>query len=139
MDQALSFSGRLPAQDLSDALADCDVLLFADAVGPTSRKGSLAGSLASGRPVVALDGPQTWSELRDAGAVCIAEPTARGLADALSELLASGPAREGQGARGRSFAESRMSLAGAARAFLDALACAQAACGERDQASAPTA
>ena len=30
--------------------AACDVLLFADAAGPSARKGTLAGSLASGRP-----------------------------------------------------------------------------------------
>ena len=43
-----------------------DLLLFADPPGPTSRKGTLAGSLASGTAVLALDGPSTWAELRDA-------------------------------------------------------------------------
>ena len=66
---ALSFSGPLPAQDLSDELAACDLLLFADDPGPSSRKGTLAASLASARPVIAIDGPQGWSELAEAGAV----------------------------------------------------------------------
>jgi glycosyltransferase involved in cell wall biosynthesis len=138
MGDAVSFSGRLPAQELSDALAACDVLLFADAVGPTSRKGSLAGSVASGRPVVALDGPQTWPELRDAGAVRIAAPTPGGLADALAELLASPAARAELGARGRAFAESRMSLRGSAAAVLEALGAAQAAA-RREPAQASAA
>ena len=61
--EAIAFSGRLPAQELSDALAGCAVLLCAASPGPTSRKGTLAGSLASGRPVVAIDGHLTWREL----------------------------------------------------------------------------
>src|SRR5205823_9285381 len=59
--RVLSFSGKLPAQELSDELARCAVLLFAERGGPTSRKTTLAASLASGRPVVALDGRNSWS------------------------------------------------------------------------------
>ncbi len=44
-----------------------DLLLFADPPGPTSRKGTLAGSLASGAPLIALDGPATWPELAAGG------------------------------------------------------------------------
>ena len=51
IEEALSFSGALPAQELSDELAACEVLLFADAAGPSSRKTTLAASVASGRPV----------------------------------------------------------------------------------------
>jgi glycosyltransferase involved in cell wall biosynthesis len=118
---ALSFSGRLPAQDLADELASCEVLLFADGAGPTSRKGTLAGSLASGRPLVAFDGPQTWPELRDAGAVRLARPSPEGLADALQGLLASEADREALGRRGREFADTRMSLGRTAVAVFDAL------------------
>src|SRR5947209_11172283 len=49
--EALSFSEALPAQSLADALAACAVLLVAHPPGPSSRRGSLAASLASGRPV----------------------------------------------------------------------------------------
>jgi hypothetical protein len=62
--ERVSFAGPLPAQELSDALARCDALVFSDQGGPSSRKGTLAGALASGAPVVALDGPRTWPELR---------------------------------------------------------------------------
>ena len=37
---ALWFSGALPAQELSDALAACSVLICPDRSGPSSRKGS---------------------------------------------------------------------------------------------------
>lgn len=119
---ALSFSGTLSAQDLSDALADCDALLFVGAGGPSSRKGTLAGSLASGRPVVALDGPRRWSELLEADAVLVAAPTCQALADALAGLLDDEGSREALGARGRAFAEQQMGVARsavAARALLD--------------------
>src|SRR3954451_11597462 len=54
--ERISFTGVLDQQSLSDALAAVDLLLFADPPGPTSRKGTLAGSLASGTAVLALDG-----------------------------------------------------------------------------------
>jgi len=107
---ALSFSGALPAQDLSDALAACDVLLFADTAGPSSRKGTLAGSLASGAPLVAIDGPHTWSELARRDAARVVSPTPAAIADALADLLADDGARRALGARGRAFAEAEMGI-----------------------------
>jgi glycosyltransferase involved in cell wall biosynthesis len=130
----VSFSGRLPAQELADALGACDVLLFADGAGPTSRKGTLAGSLASGRPLVAFDGPQTWPELRDARALALAPASPGGLADTLAELLGSEDEREALGGRGAEFARTRMSLERTAGAVAEAL---QAAAGRaRGRASA---
>jgi dienelactone hydrolase len=107
----LSFTGRLPAQELSDALARCDVLLSASLAGPSSRKGTLAASLASGRPVLAVDGPRSWSELLRHEALEIVEPTASALAGALATTLADETLGDALGARGRAFAEDRMSLA----------------------------
>jgi glycosyltransferase involved in cell wall biosynthesis len=112
---ALSFTDVLSPQDLSDALADCDVLLFADSPGPTSRKGTLAGSLASGRPVIAIDGPRTWAELTHADAAQIVAPAAGALADALADALSDEQFREALGARGRAFAEQQMGLAHSAQ------------------------
>lgn len=105
LEERLSFSGILPADELADALGECDVLLFADTPGPSSRKGTLAGSLASGRPVLALDGPQRWAQMIDAGAAEVVEPRAQALAEGLEQLLGDGPRREALGARGRAFAE----------------------------------
>jgi glycosyltransferase involved in cell wall biosynthesis len=120
--EAVWFSGPLPAADLSNELAGCAVLLFADAAGPTSRKGSLAGALASGRPVVAIDGPLTWPALVDAGAVRIAAPSAAALAAAVSALLDDGPEREALGVRGRAFYEREMDVERTATAARELLA-----------------
>jgi glycosyltransferase involved in cell wall biosynthesis len=105
LEERLSFSGILPADELANALGECDVLLFADTPGPSSRKGTLAGSLASGRPVLALDGPQRWAQMIDARAAEVVEPRAEALAEGLEQLLGDEGHREALGARGRAFAE----------------------------------
>ncbi len=127
VEPALSFSGVLAAQELADALAACDLLLFVDGSGPSSRKGTLAAALASGRPVVAIDGPRRWEELIEAQAARVVAPTAHALAGAVGELLAQETSRERLGARGKTFALQRMSVERAARAVRDALAEAGAA------------
>jgi glycosyltransferase involved in cell wall biosynthesis len=96
--------------------------VFPDQGGPSSRKGSLAGALASGAPLVALEGPRMWPELRAAGVLEIVPPDAAALAETLRELLADEPRRRALGARGRAFAETRMGLAHTAREVLALLA-----------------
>jgi glycosyltransferase involved in cell wall biosynthesis len=118
IEDALSFSGELPAQELSDEMARCAVLLFADVSGPSSRKGTLAGALASGRPLVAIDGPLRWQLLVDSDAARVVEPTADALAQALGELLSDTPQADALGARGREFAEREMGVARTAEAVL---------------------
>jgi glycosyltransferase involved in cell wall biosynthesis len=118
---ALTFAGPLPAQELSDELAACEVLLFADTAGPSSRKGTLAGSLASGRPLVATDGPRAWSELTRADAALVVEPSAPALAHAVAALLADAAAREALGARGRAFAARDMGVARSAQVVRELL------------------
>lgn len=125
--QAVSFSGRLPAQELSDALAACDVLIFADEAGPSSRKGTLAAALASGRPVVALDGPATWDDLASAGAVVLSAPRAQDLSRALAGLLEDPAAGMRVGGAGRAFYERRMSLERSVDVARELLAAAGAA------------
>jgi glycosyltransferase involved in cell wall biosynthesis len=117
----LSFSGVLGAQELSNALAACDVLLFADSSGPSSRKTTLAGSLASGRPVLAIDGPLRWSELVQSEAAVVIAPRPDELAEALGALLGDQAARDAQGARGREFAEQRMGVRRSAHTVAAAL------------------
>ncbi|MFI5003963.1 MAG: glycosyltransferase family 4 protein [Solirubrobacterales bacterium] len=114
---ALSCSGTLAAQELSNALAGCEILLFADASGPSSRKGTLAASLASGRPVVAIDGPRRWLELIEADAAQVVAPTSHALAEAIHALLGDGDLRQGLGARGRAFADRRMGVERTAEAL----------------------
>lgn len=134
--EAVDFSGRLPAQELSDTLARCEVLLFPDAAGPSSRKGTLAAALASGSPVLALDGPAAWPALVRAGAVALSPPTAAALARELLRLLGDEAARRRLGAAGSEFCGREMSLARSVAAARDLLAAAGA--GPAAQA-APTA
>jgi glycosyltransferase involved in cell wall biosynthesis len=114
---AVRFSGTLSAQELSQALSSCEVLLFVASAGPSSRKGTLAASLASGRPVVAVDGPDAWEELAHSGAALIVQPTAGALAAAVGGLLADEAEREALGARSRAFSAERMSIARTANAI----------------------
>lgn len=114
--RAPAFSGLLPAQELSDTLSSCELLLSADRIGPTSRRTTLAASLAAGRPVVALDGSQSWRELRESEAALLVEPAADALADAISELLYDDDQRAQLGRRGRQFALEAMSVERSARA-----------------------
>ncbi|HEY4997386.1 MAG TPA: glycosyltransferase [Solirubrobacteraceae bacterium] len=120
--EELGFSGRLSAQELSDALSACELLLFADGPGPTSRKTTLAASLASGSPVLAVDGPRSWPELLAADAAEVVPPSAEALAGAMVALLGDQPRRELLGARGAEFAASRMGLARSARVVAETLA-----------------
>ena len=119
---ALEFSGQLPAQDLADELGRSTVILFAERGGPTSRKTTLAASLGSGRPVVALDGRNSWLELLEARAAVVVPPDARSLASDLGRLLADADERARQGERGRTFAQREMSVEQSARIVGDALA-----------------
>jgi glycosyltransferase involved in cell wall biosynthesis len=118
---AVSFSDTLSAQQLSDGLAACDILLFADPSGPASRKTTLAASLASGRPVVALDGPQGWPELIRSEAALVVPLRSAALGNALGALLHDESAREALGARGRAFAERSMSAGRSAHVVADLL------------------
>ncbi len=109
------FSGRLPAAQLADELAACEVLLSADRIGPTSRRTTLAASLAAGRPVVALDGPRTWSRLRGSEAVRLVGQSGAELAAGIAPLLADAAERERLAAAGRAFAAAEMSAERSAR------------------------
>jgi len=121
LERNLELTGVLPAQALSDALADCDVLLFADADGPSSRKTTLAASLVSGRPVIALDGSQAWDELVRSNAVTVVRPDPQALAEVMGRLLTDHAAADALGSRGRAFAEKHMSVDRAATVVMEAL------------------
>jgi glycosyltransferase involved in cell wall biosynthesis len=91
------------------------VLLCAAGHGPTSSRGTFAASLASGRPVVAIDGPRTWSELVARDAARVVAPTPVALADELAAMLADRDLRDALGARGRALHEQRMAVARSAQ------------------------
>jgi glycosyltransferase involved in cell wall biosynthesis len=121
VEDRLRFSGRLSAQDLSNALSACTMLLYADPTGPVSRKGTLAGSLASGRPLVVVEGRRRWTELEEARATAVVARDSAQLAGRISALLADAGAREQLGARGRAFAEDAMGVERTAGVVMDLL------------------
>jgi glycosyltransferase involved in cell wall biosynthesis len=105
---APSFTGRCELAELAEAIGGCEVILNADPSGPSSRKTTLAAALASGRPVLALDGPARWVRLAESGAALIVEPAERALADALRGLIDDQGRREQLGGRGAAFAAENM-------------------------------
>jgi glycosyltransferase involved in cell wall biosynthesis len=123
--EELEFSGVLAPDALSAALAGLDTVVYADPSGPTSRRGTLAAALAHGRPVVALDGPQRWDSLADAGAVVLSPPDPVALAEQLERFAADPELRRRVGERGRAFYERSMAPSVAAErvlAFLEEIA-----------------
>lgn len=114
VEDALSFSGVLSPHGLSDALAGCDLLLFAERAGPSSRKTTLAASLAAGKPLVAIDGPSCWAELAQAGAARVVEPSTQALAHAMLEFLSDRALSATLATRGGTFASERMTARRAA-------------------------
>lgn len=132
---SLSFSGTLSARELSDALAGSDVLLYVDPMGPASRKGTLAGSLASGRPLVALEGRRRWQQLIDSDAARVIPRTSAALVEAIQTLLADGEARQALGERGGRFAEDTMGVARTAETVMGFLGDLPAQHGARGPAS----
>jgi len=105
---------------VSRQLAACEVIVFPDPSGPSSRKTSLAAALAHGKPVVALDGAQTWRELVDAGAVVVGA-NRDAMAVELGRLMCDRDARSDLGARARAFSEGRLSAELSAKTVLKAI------------------
>lgn len=84
---AIEFTGTLAAGELSRALAALDVVVVADDVGPTARRGTLAAALAHGKAVVAVDGPATWRALAAEGAVALTARDPGALAETLASVI----------------------------------------------------
>lgn len=122
---ALRFSGELDAADLSDAIRACDVFVFHDGHGPSSRKSTLAAVLAAEKPVVAVDGDQTWRELIACEAVIlIPEGNSRILAEGLLMVMRDEDLGREMGMRARMFydqMQSRKVVGEAIRQFLGEL------------------
>lgn len=103
---AVHFSGPLPPAELADELVRCDLCVFNNGSGPSSRNGTLAALLAAGTAVVAVDGPNTWRALVEAEAVHLVPPHPSPLADALIQLLGDPSSRAALGDRGLRFYRS---------------------------------
>jgi glycosyltransferase involved in cell wall biosynthesis len=100
---AVGFTGILPLSELAQAIVELDAVVFPDRYGPSERRTTLTAALALARPVVATDGPDRWDRLARERAILLARPTADGLCEELSALLANGAERDAQGARAAAF------------------------------------
>lgn len=106
--EALSFTGILEPETLSQRLSSLDAAVFTDYCGPTPRRGTLAALLAHGRPIVAFDGPQRWQALADEEAVALTARDPEALAAELERFASDPERRQKQGERAREFYERRM-------------------------------
>lgn len=117
IEDRLTFTGICTLQDLSREMRACDVVLLLDAEGPTGRRTMLAAALAHGCPVVATDGPNSWKELLDAGAVVAVPPEPLELAGAVTKLCGQPEQRMALGRRARDYYVRHLSLEHAARSL----------------------
>lgn len=120
MQDSVQFTGVVDAAEFSRHLQACDVVALVNEEGPSSRKTSLAVSLAHGRPVVSLDGYNRWDELVEAGAVRLVVDAAA-LGATLAALRDSPAERVALANRGMEFATERMNLRCMADAFMAVL------------------
>ncbi len=116
--ERLEFTGVVEPDELSRRFSACDVIVLMNEEGPSSRKTSLAGSLALGMPVVSLDGFNRWDAPVEAGAVLLVRNDPVSLAAALVELRDSPAQRADLSARAIAFATRHMSVAAAAESLV---------------------
>lgn len=105
----IEFTGEVEDQGISSALTTAAFLVFPDEAGPTSRRTTLAAALAHGKAVVALDGKETWEELRLSQAVSLVPPIVSSLASEVRRLSSDARYRSALGSRARDFYQCRMS------------------------------
>ena len=121
VESALRFTGTKCSDELVRAIDECDVAIFHDGFGPSSRKTTLAALLAAGTPVVAVDGANTWRALVEEGAVSLVEANSVAIAAALAGLIGDTNARLALGAQGTEFYrkyQSRTMVVGKLAGFL---------------------
>jgi glycosyltransferase involved in cell wall biosynthesis len=124
VENALRFTGPLCLDGLVRAISDCDVAVFNDGSGPSSRKTTLAAFLAAGIPVVAVDGSDTWHALDREGAVQLVQASSRAIATALAELVRNTQMRQELGRLGQQFYhkhQARRKVAGKIDEFMKSL------------------
>ena len=121
----LTFTGIAEPEDVSREIAACELMLFPDPAGPTSRRTSLATLLCHGQPVVALDGPERWADLCDARAVSLVNPTRSALVTGISRLMSDDTERAMLGERARLFYRDHLGPDLVAQALLPMLTAGQ--------------
>jgi len=113
----IEFTGVIGADELSRRLGSCDLIVFVNGEGPSSRKTTLAAALAHGLPVISVDGRERWRELVDARAVELCAPRPAALSAVMASLLADPRQRRELGSRAQAFYDAHMTLAKAADAL----------------------
>jgi len=103
LEPALQFTGTLSPQDLIRAINQCDLCIFDDGLGPSSRKTTLAALLASGLPIVAVDGPNTWQDLVWDEAIWLVDAKPSAIAAAVTRLVQNPETARQLGERGHNF------------------------------------
>jgi glycosyltransferase involved in cell wall biosynthesis len=101
-------TGKLPAEELSDHLAACDILIQPYPDGVSSRRTSVMAGLAHGKPIVATTGELTetlWSQ-SDAVALAAAGDT-QAFVEHVRRLRLDAPERLRAGAAARRFYQER--------------------------------
>jgi glycosyltransferase involved in cell wall biosynthesis len=114
----LIVTGVLGVEGLSQCLSSARLAVFGDSCGPTSRKTTLAALLAHGCPTIAVDGPQTWRDVVDAGAVILTQPNAMAMAESIRLLCANEEMRRDLSRRATEFYGAYMSVTHASAAFM---------------------
>lgn len=86
VDVEVQVSGLLSNEDVVRTMSNCDVLLFVR--GPIStRRGSAIAGIACGLPVIASEGPETSSRIRDAGVAFYSPEKKNNLGEVLLHVL----------------------------------------------------
>lgn len=120
--EAIVQTGPVDHATLSAALASSDCYLYAEPIGPVSRKTSLLSALAHGLPVLAYRGPDGEPDFRDGESLLLVEPDEDAVAAALRRLAADPALRRRLGEGARTLAETRYSWRAIAAAVRGAAA-----------------
>jgi glycosyltransferase involved in cell wall biosynthesis len=112
--------GLLMPEQVSQALAGADVLLFVRGQ-ISSRRGSAIAGIASGLPIVCYSGAETAWPITEAGIVAVPLGDREALAGALETVLTDGPFRKALAERSRQAQEKYFSWTAITEQFAAAL------------------
>jgi glycosyltransferase involved in cell wall biosynthesis len=116
----LSVEGVLPPEQVVQALALADVLLFVRG-GISSRRGSALAGVACELPVVGYRSEETAFPVTEAGVVLVPLQDRQALGEALTQVLANDDWRKQLRARSRAVQEQYLSWDAISRSFLQLL------------------
>lgn len=118
----VTFSGGLPAPEVSRRLRAAHIALAPNENGASTRRSTVSAFFAHGLPIVALDGENTSEELPESGA-CLWAPEGEPavFVAALDALVPDAARQSALGARAAAFYETRLSWPRIAGAYAELL------------------